>query len=297
MRRALVLGAVLAFGAAAYAAAPQAPPSVAARDAARIEKVKDNLYVISGSGAANPDSFSGGNTAVFIAESGVTLVDTKLPGFGPTLLDRVRSVTDKPVTRIVNTHAHQDHFGSNADFAPSVEIIVHEAARTRMGQERITRSYADRLTIGSGKDQIDLYHFGRGHTDGDTFVVFPGAATMHVGDMFAWKGLPYIDAAAGGSVLEHPQTLAKAVTTVRGVDTIINGHIPPSSWDDLRTYADFSRDFVAFADASRKAGRTVEQAAAEYRVADRYKDYVASVIPLADAATNLKLAYEELSKR
>jgi glyoxylase-like metal-dependent hydrolase (beta-lactamase superfamily II) len=297
MTRALVLATVLALGAVAYAASPQAPPPVAARDAARIEKVADNLYVITGSGAANMDAFSGGNTAVFVADTGVTLVDTKLPGFGPTLLDRIQSVTDKPVTRIINTHAHGDHTGGNASFDPKVEIVVHEAARATMDKARETRTYKDRLTIGTGRDQIDLYYFGRGHTSGDTFVVFRSARTMHVGDMFAWKGLPYIDASIGGSILEHPQTLARAVATVTGVDRIINGHIPTSSWDDLRTYAEFSRDFVAFAEAERKAGKTVDQAAAEYRVADRYKGYVASVNPLAGPAANLKLAYDELSRR
>jgi glyoxylase-like metal-dependent hydrolase (beta-lactamase superfamily II) len=297
MKRTLVLGTVLALGAVAYAASPQAPPPVAARDAARIEKVKDNLYVITGSGAGNTDTFSGGNTAVFVADTGVTLVDTKLPGFGPTLIDRIRSVTDKPVTRIINTHAHGDHTGSNGSFDPKVEIIVHEGARAFMNKERETRTYKDRLTIGSGGDQIDLYYFGRGHTGGDTFVVFRSARTMHVGDMFAWKGLPYVDPGAGGSVLEHPESLARAVATVKDVDTIINGHIPTSSWDDFRTYADFSREFVTFAEASRKAGKTVDQAAAEYRVADRYKGYAASVTPLAGPAANLKLAYEELSRR
>ncbi|MNC84985.1 hypothetical protein D3C83_05560 [compost metagenome] len=120
---------------------------------------------------------------------------------------------------------------------------------------------------------------------------------MHAGDMFAWKALPYIDAAAGGSVLEHAQTLAKAVAAVNDVDTIINGHIPTSSWDDLRTYADFSRDFVAFAEAARKAGKTVDQAAAEYRVPARFKGYAASINPIASAPANLKLAYDELSRR
>jgi len=66
----------------------QAPtgPSAKAIEATKIEKVKDNLYIITGSGAADQTAFSGGNTAVFITDAGVTLVDTKLPGYGPTLL-------------------------------------------------------------------------------------------------------------------------------------------------------------------------------------------------------------------
>jgi cyclase len=133
MRRVFVLGAILVVGAVSYAVAqgPQAPSS-AAIDASKIEKVKDNLFVITGSGTGDMGAFSGGNTAVFVTSSGVTLVDTKLPGFGPMLLERIKTVTDKPVTRIVNTHAHGDHSGSNAFFAPSVEIIVHDGAKNAL---------------------------------------------------------------------------------------------------------------------------------------------------------------------
>jgi glyoxylase-like metal-dependent hydrolase (beta-lactamase superfamily II) len=299
MRRTLVLGTILLGGSVSYAASAQGPqgPSPAALEASRIERVKDNLYVITGSGVGNAGAFSGGNTAVFITSTGVTLVDTKLPGFGPMLLERIRTVTDKPVTRIINTHAHGDHSGGNEFFGPPVEIIVHEGARANMNKERETRTYKDHLMVGSGRDQIDLYYFGRGHTNGDTFVVFPALGTMHAGDMFAWKGLPFIDPAAGGSVLEQPQTLARVVAGVKNVDTVINGHIATSSWNDFRDYADFVRDFVDYAEASRQAGKSVEQAAAEYRVPARYKDYVASVAATITPSANLKLAYDELSKR
>ena len=64
---------------------PPAGPTPASLAATRIDKVKDNLYILTGSGAENQDAFSGGNTAVFITATGVTLVDTKLPGWGPTM--------------------------------------------------------------------------------------------------------------------------------------------------------------------------------------------------------------------
>ena len=88
---------------------------------------------------------------------------------------------------------------------------------------------------------------------------------MHVGDIFAWKALPYVDTDNGGSVVEQPDTLAKAAATVKNVDTIINGHIPVGTFNDLRDYADFTKDFVEFARASLKAGKTAEQAAANSR--------------------------------
>ena len=312
MRRGIVLGTLIALGALVVAVAGQAPPAgptPASLAATKIEKVKDNLYVITGSGAADQNAFSGGNTAVFITDSGVTLVDTKLPGWGPTILERVKTVTNKPVTRIINTHTHGDHTGSNAAFMGGmVESIVHENTKANMAKMPDfsganakflpNKTYKDTLTVGSGKDQIDLYYFGRGHTNGDTFVVFKALRTMHVGDIFAWKALPYVDTMNGGSVVEQPQTLAKAVATVKNVDTIINGHIPVGAWNDLKEYAQFTKEFVDYARASMKAGKSAEQAGKEYKLDPKYKGYVVSVSPtLGGPAGNLQIAYDELKAK
>ena len=309
MRRGLLLGTLIGVGVVSLVVSGQAQgPSAAAIKAMQIEKVKDNLYIISGSGADNQATFSGGNVAVFITDAGVTLVDTKLPGFGPTILERIKTVTNKPVTRIINTHTHGDHTGGNGSFGATVESIVQENTRTNMTKMKEfsganaqfipKRTYKDKLTVGSGKDQIDLYYFGRGHTNGDSFVVFPALRTMHVGDMFAWKALPYVDTDNGGSVVEQPESLAKAVATVKNVDTIINGHIPVATWNDLREYADFTKDFVDFARASLKAGKTVEQAASEYKVAPKFKGYAASLSPaFGGALANMKIAYQEFQKK
>ena len=304
MKRIMVLAGLVVLGALSLLVAQQARQ----HNVAGIEKVKDNLYIISGSGADNQATFSGGNVAVFITDAGVTLVDTKLPGFGPTILERIKTVTNKPVTRIINTHTHGDHTGGNGSFGATVESIVQENTRTNMTKMKEfsganaqfipKRTYKDKLTVGSGKDQIDLYYFGRGHTNGDSFVVFPALRTMHVGDMFAWKALPYVDTDNGGSVVEQPESLAKAVATVKNVDTIINGHIPVGTWNDLREYADFTKDFVDFARASLKAGKTVEQAASEFKVAPKFKGYAASLSPaFGGALANMKIAYQELQKK
>ena len=159
------------------------------------------------------------------------------------------------------------------------------------------RTYKDKMTLGRGKDQIDLYYFGRGHTNGDTFVVFPALRTIHVGDMFAWKALPYIDADNGGSVVEHAQTLEKVVSTIKNVDTVITGHTPVLMWNDLVEYALFSREFVIWAQAQFKFGKTTDQAAAEYAVPANHKGYVPSANPqFGNAKANLEIAYKELKK-
>ena len=86
------------------------------------------------------------------------------------------------------------------------------------------KTYKDKLTVGSGKDRIDLYYFGAGHTNGDTFVVFPALRVLHTGDMFAWKDAPFCDRNNGGSCVELPRTLQKVIAGIKDVDTIIPGH-------------------------------------------------------------------------
>ncbi|MGE0463644.1 MAG: MBL fold metallo-hydrolase, partial [Vicinamibacterales bacterium] len=184
MRRGLTLGLIIAIGGLSMAVAafqaPPAAPSAAALAATKIEKVRDNLYIITGATPMPRETFSGGHTGVFVTDKGVVVVDTKLAGWGQALLDRIRTVTDRPVTTIINTHTHGDHTGSNESFGASVDSVVHENTRTNMArmdafkgdkaQFLPKRTFKDRLTLGSGKDQIDLYYFGAGHTDGDTFI-------------------------------------------------------------------------------------------------------------------------------
>src|SRR6202007_1001555 len=113
----------------------------------------------------------------------VTLCNDTLPGGAQPALDKVKSVTAKPVTRIINTHTHGDHTGNNHFFGANVEIVAQENTKTNMqkmdafkgdrAKSLPARTFGDTLTIGSGKDRIDLYYFGAGHTNGDLFVVFP----------------------------------------------------------------------------------------------------------------------------
>src|SRR6185503_18758657 len=135
MKRIALLSGLMVIGGLSLAVSGQAPgPSPKSIAAMTIEKVKDNLYVLGGSGAADQSSFSGGNVAVFITDGGVTLVDAKLAGFGPTIVERVKSVTNKPITRIINTHTHADHTGSNEFFGASIENIAQENTKTNMAK-------------------------------------------------------------------------------------------------------------------------------------------------------------------
>ena len=217
MRRTYVLGVIVMTGALAAAAAQlgarHRPDRRLVRRPLRVSRQRRVAAPGGGRGpAARPlgdregreqsvhDSGQGGNTAVFITAKGVVLVDTKNPNNGQGILDQVKTVTDKPITHIINTHTHADHTGSNAFFPATVEIVTHENTAANMAEDEELRrgdatkhglpdrTYKDKLTVLDGNDAIDLYYFGPAHTNGDTFVVFRNLRLMHPGDAFAHEG-------------------------------------------------------------------------------------------------------------
>jgi cyclase len=132
------------------------------------------------------------------------------------------------------------------------------------GRGMAKRTFKDKMTIGKGADQIDLYYFGPGHTNGDAIVVFTALRTAHIGDLFASKGIPLVDPGNGGSVIKYPDTLKKAHAGIKNVDTLINGHSnTTTTWADLQTFQEFNADWTAWAEAGLKSGKTPQQLADE----------------------------------
>ena len=294
MKRMTALGTLVMVGAVSMAlGAAQQPPPQPSVDNITVEKVKDNLFVLRG---------GGGNTAVFVTTTGVTLVDTKNPGWGQPILDKVKTLTDKPVTRVINTHTHYDHTSGNVAMPATVEIVAHEMTSKNLaagnpvtglgatpnvfkdnpGKGLIKRTFKDKLTIGSGADQINLYYFGPAHTGGDAFVEFPALRVMHVGDTFPNRGMPIMDQSNGGSGVEYANTISKAVAGVPNIDWIINGHTPAQTTPaDMKEFAEFVREFVTTVQAAKNAGKTSDEAAAAWTTPAKYKGYSA---PNADRA-------------
>jgi glyoxylase-like metal-dependent hydrolase (beta-lactamase superfamily II) len=269
-----------------------------------IEKIKDNLYKVAGAGS---------NTTVFITSDGVVLVDTKLANNGEAILKQVRTVTDRPVSMIINTHVHPDHNGSNDYFKaarPTVQVVTHENTRKWVAANPKANpawtpdtTFTDKRTIGTGKDRIDLYYFGPGHTDGDAFVVFPSLRAMCIGDLMAWNMAPLIDPATGGSVIALPDTLEKAVKGIKNVDLVIEGHGNVNTWRGFRDYAEFNRALLSVAKTALERKETPEQALAELEKNEKFavfmkeellKDLEYGGTPKSRALININVAFQEL---
>ena len=288
MKRLMLFGVLAASGTLSMTLAAFQQP--AAPMVVEVEKLKDNLYVMKG---------GGGNSAVFIGGDGITVVDTKNPGWGRPLLEKIKSVSDKPVVRIINTHTHGDHVSGNVDFPATVDVVVQE--NTKIGMENMKpvtglaapppgpsifqqnggrglpkRTFKDTMTIGKGADQIDLYYFGRAHTGGDTFVVFPALRVLHAGDAFHTRDLPIMDKNNGGSGVEYAATLANAGAKLKNIDMVINGHNPTTTtMADMKTQSEFVADFVKFVQDAKKAGKTVDEVSTTWKTPAKYVGYAA----------------------
>ena len=283
--------------------------------------VSATAYLLSG---------GGGNTLAVVDEDGggVVLIDTKPAGWGQSILDALHYVTTLPVTTIINTHAHEAQTGANSEFPDVVEIIAHENTKANMARMEAfqgdnarflpTRTFTDTLSLLEGEDQIDLYYFGAGHTDGDTVVVFPERTLVYMGGLFDANVVPIIDTSNGGSGLAYPETLARAVTEVSRLTRPVSGGVQyggglvtggmvardvyddgllpvpgrdTMGWDALEEYADFNRDLLAAVREAFEAGKSVDEAVAGLELPDRYQDY-----GMDNARATIKAIYDELAR-
>jgi cyclase len=315
MRRVIVLGALIAVGGLSIAVAgDQDQPQAEAPKTVSMQtlNVRDILYVMKG---------GGGNTMALMRDEGAVLIDTKLPGWGRPIRESVAAVSDKPVATIINTNASLERVGGNLEFSGVTQIIAHENTKANMQRMDAfkgrnarflpNRTFTDKMSLLDGIDRIDLYYFGPGRTNGDVIVVFPEKRVAILGDLFPAKEAPAIDTANGGSAVAFPQTLARAIQEIKGVQRVVTGHDTRSAtprqretsgsqifanpltmtWNDLQEYADFNRDFLAAVQDAMKAGKTADEAAATLKLPDRYKDY-----DMQQAKANVQAIYGELKK-
>ncbi|NOT25652.1 MAG: MBL fold metallo-hydrolase [Acidobacteria bacterium] len=314
MSRPIVLGAVIVFGALSMTAKALQQPAPSAA-AIEVDKLADNLFVLKALAGGG-----GGNTSVLVTATGVVVVDTKNPGWGRPLLDKIKTITDKPVTMIINTHTHGDHVSGNVEFPAAIDVVAHENTKANMeamrpasfvaqpaggpppniftrnnGTGMAKRTFKDSMTIGAGADRIELHYFGRAHTNGDAMVFFPAARAFHMADVFANKGMPGMDSNNGGTGVGYAATLTKAADFADkvNVQTIINGHnAATTTRADLREFIQYVGDFVKTAQDGKRSGKSVDDVVQAWKTPAKYAGYEPTS-PAVRVKANVELIYKE----
>jgi cyclase len=230
-RSGLVFGMCLALaGAHLYAQFGTEPAKL------ELVKLADDLYVIY-------NDFVPGNTTALVTSAGVVLVDDKYEIDHANVLAQLKKVTSQPVRYVVNTHYHSDHSGGNAKLqALGAQAVSSEKARERMvsgkqpGLSDVT--FDERMHLRLGGKQVDLFYYGRAHTDGDIVALFPQHRVLATGDVFAFgdRTPELIDYAGGGSAREWPATLDKVLAL--SFDRVVPGHGVVTTRAELQKFRD-----------------------------------------------------------
>jgi glyoxylase-like metal-dependent hydrolase (beta-lactamase superfamily II) len=233
----------------------------------RPTKIKDNLYMLMG---------SGGNMGLLIGTDGSLLIDDQFAPLSDKIKTAVQKLGGPPVKYLINTHLHGDHSGGNENFKKDgTTIIAQENVRSRMmkpstnrqGQTNPPRdqaawplvTFTESVQLHLNGEDVEVIHFKqKAHTDGDAIIRFVNANVFHTGDGFVRYGYPYIDVSNGGSFKGFIANLDKMIEVTNDQSIIIPGHGLLATRADIKALREKLSDIGnKVADAVKK-GKKIE---------------------------------------
>jgi glyoxylase-like metal-dependent hydrolase (beta-lactamase superfamily II) len=202
-----------------------------------LDKLSDRLYQILGG--------RGANGGFYVGDNGVLIIDAKMTNESvEQTIEAIKTITDKPIKYLVNTHSDGDHITGNQFFPKSVTFVAHEKCREeffhprRDGKPSVwtknpelipfvpSVTYSEKMGLYLGTKKIELWYFGVGHTKGDTVVYFPEEKTAFLGDQIFMGRPQLIHSYKGGNSFKHVKTLTKMLVTL-DAERFCSGHAEP----------------------------------------------------------------------
>ncbi|MBV8053523.1 MAG: MBL fold metallo-hydrolase [Acidobacteriaceae bacterium] len=236
----------------------------------KVEKVAGNVYMLQG---------AGGNIGASVGDDGIVVVDDQYAPMADKIKAALKSVTDKPVRFVINTHYHEDHTRGNAIFQQTAPIIAQDNVRKRLEEGGTAGNYGavkfeakpqpkealpiitfdHDVTVHLNGEDIRALHFPHGHTDGDSVIFFPKSNVVHMGDDFVTYGFPFVDLSGGGSVEGMIAAIDEIIPKLPADVKVIPGHGPVSNLDDVRRFVTMLKDTRAAVQSGIKQGKTLGQ--------------------------------------
>jgi len=219
-----------------------------------------NVYMLEG---------AGGNVTIGVGTNGVIMVDSQFAPMHDKLKAAIAQITKEPVVYLINTHYHGDHTGGNAAFGKEGAVIVaHENLKKRLanptpnanGQtpaptppEGIPTSvFTDRTTVAVAGPSAQVVHIAA-HTDTDSFVYFPDANVLAIGDTGGANRYPNLDVRGGGSIDGTIKGVEAYLAVANDNTKVVPGHGALTNKAGIQAYHDMLvqiRDRVAKLKAS-----------------------------------------------
>jgi cyclase len=217
---------------------------------------------------------AGGNILVSTGPDGVFLIDDQFAPLLPKIRAAVRTLSDKPIRFVVNTHWHGDHVGGNLGLAETGTVIVaQDNVRKRLSTDQFNPekhpalpakalpivTFGDGVNFHFNGDDIEVRHVAAAHTDGDSIIRFRKANVVHMGDTLFNGTYPFIDVDTGGSIDGIVAAADQVLATIDDRTRVICGHGEVGGKAELKAYREVmagTRDRVKALIAS---GKTLEQ--------------------------------------
>jgi cyclase len=237
-------------------------------------QVAGSVYMLTG---------AGGNIGVSVGDDGIVIVDDQYAPLAPKIEAALKSITDKPVRFILNTHYHGDHTGGNEHFGTTAPIVAHENVRKRLSSGATRRgqttppspkgalpvlTFNESVTIHLNGEDLRAVHMPAGHTDGDSVIWFTKSNVVHMGDDFFNGLFPFIDQENGGSVRGLIANLDKVLSMLPNDAKVIPGHGALSDKAGLTKFRDTVRATLSVVEKGVAAGKTAEQLKSEKVLAE-----------------------------
>jgi len=238
----------------------------------------------------------GGNIGVFSGEDGHLVVDDQFERMVPKILAAIKSIDDKPVRYLINSHYHGDHSGGNIGMREhGADIIAHDNVRVRLSTPtenklwgRTTEpvdeaawpviTYSEGSTIYINGGAVEMIHVPNAHTDGDSLIYFKDANVLHMGDTFFNNMLPYIDVDSGGAINGMIAAHDTALSMINDTTKIIPGHGELATKADLQKTRDMLADMRDIIKAEIATGDDLDTILARNPL-EKYTEYGRWITP------------------
>lgn len=234
----------------------------------KIEKLSPSTYVLFG---------AGGNIGVSVGEDALFLIDDQYAPLTPKITAALKTLTDKPIRFVLNTHWHGDHTGGNENMGKQgVVLVAHDNVYKRMSTEQFNALFKSKtppspkaalplvtfsadVTFHLNGEDIHGFHVPPAHTDGDTIVHFRKSNVIHMGDNYFNGWYPFIDVSSGGNPDGVIAVADKVLALADDNTKIIPGHGPVANKADLKAYRDMLSTVTDRIKALMKAGKKLDE--------------------------------------
>ncbi|WP_299122176.1 MBL fold metallo-hydrolase [uncultured Winogradskyella sp.] len=238
-------------------------------------QLSDHTYMLEG---------AGGNIGVSVGDDGVFLIDDQFAPLSEKILAAIKTLSDKPLKFLVNTHYHGDHSGGNENMAKAgATIIAHDNVKKRLEGEQRDGSFKpkealpvitfnDKLNITINDESIAVFHVANAHTDGDTLLYFTQSNVLHTGDTYFNGRYPYIDLNSGGSVNGYIEAAKRGLMVIDDDTKIIPGHGKVSNKEEYKSFLEMLETLRTKIQKAIDEGKTEDDVKADTSLTKTYDD-------------------------